>query len=94
MTCVSSQQLAVSDQTVGLKIQVMAESWTGSKGLPWADMEKMPDFTTHEQAQRWMAENGCEKLQEYGLRFRIVPKDTPCEFTAQLEKNIVDSEED
>jgi hypothetical protein len=88
MKAISDQQLAVSGQPSGYKIQVMAVDLPNSKGLPWADMGPgMPEFVTYEDAQIWMSANGCEKLQEFGLRFRIMPKDFPCELIAQLEKD-------
>jgi hypothetical protein len=51
------------------KIQVAA------KGLPWADLERMPDFENDVDAEAWLVDNGAVKLEQFGLSFRVVVKD-------------------
>lgn len=71
-----------------LKIQVMVDDLPGSKGLPWADLENMPEFASYGDANQWLVDNGAIKLAQYGVNFRIVPKDTPCVATAMLERTV------
>jgi len=71
-----------------LKIQVRAKDLPGSPGLPWADLENMPDFHSYGEAHQWLIDSKAMELVKFGLDFRIVPKDLPCTYNAALEKNL------
>lgn len=73
---------------IDLKIQVMAKAQPGLDGLPWADLEEMPEFHSYGEANQWLVDNEMLKLMERGLDFRIVPTDLPCVYVAALEKHV------